>query len=363
VADLHVYLGTYTSNGGEGIYRFALDGSTGALKRLGVQAGVVNPSFLALDASGRRLYAVNEVDAYYGKPEGALSAFRIEDGSGELSLINQQPSKGASPCHLALDRTERVLFAANYGGGSVAVFPLRADGGLDPCSHLARHEGCGPVLDRQETPHAHCVAADPSNRHVLAADLGADRIFAYALDAERGALRAAPSGGCAAAPGSGPRHLAFHPEGRWVYVVHELEDRISRYAYDGMTGALRSEEAVVSLPEGFADRNYGAGIEVDPRGRFLYVSNRGQDAIAHFRIDAGDGSLAYQGCYPTRGKFPRHFAMDPGGRFLIAANQKSDAVSVFRIDPVTGGLEDTGHGASVPSPVCVAVRDPKAPRQ
>jgi 6-phosphogluconolactonase len=358
VTDLHVYLGTYTSSGGEGIYRFALDPATGALTRLGVQVGVVNPSFLALDAAGRRLYAVNEVDAYYGKPEGALSAFRIEEGSGELSLINQQPSLGSSPCHLALDKAGRVLLAANYGGGSVAVFPLRADGGLEPCSHLARHEGSGPVSGRQEAPHAHCVAADPFNRHVLAADLGADRIFAYALDAERGALRPAPSGGCAAVPGSGPRHLAFHPDGRWAYVVHELEDRISRYAYDGMTGALRAEDAVASLPEEFRGQNYGAGIEVEPRGRFLYVSNRGQDAIAHFRIHAEDGSLRHQGSTPTRGKFPRHFAIDPGGRFLIAANQKSDTVSVFRIDPATGSLEDTGNGASVPAPVCVVVRDP-----
>ncbi|MDB5051545.1 MAG: 6-phosphogluconolactonase [Fibrobacteres bacterium] len=359
MTDLHVYVGTYTSNGGEGIYLFALDAETGSLTRLQTMVGVVNPSFLTIEPGGRFLYAVNEVEAYYGKPEGALSAFAIEPGTGELRFLNQQPSRGASPCHISLDQSGRFLLVANYGGGSVAVFPLAPDGRLAPFSSHIQHQGSGPNQARQEAPHAHCVLPDPFNRHVLAVDLGTDEILAYAFDAERGVLRPGRAPATRTKPGSGPRHLAFHPNGKWLYVVHELENRVSHYAYNGMTGALTELQAVSPLPPGFEGENFGAGIQVDPRGRFLYVSNRGQDGISHFRIDADNGSLEYAGCQPTRGKFPRHFAIDPGGRFLLAANQRSDSLMVFRIDAKTGDLEYTGHNASVPAPVCVHVHVPR----
>ncbi|HKP94855.1 MAG TPA: lactonase family protein [Fibrobacteria bacterium] len=359
MTDLHVYIGTYTSNGGEGIYIFSMNAATGELKRLRTVVGVVNPSFLTLDPEGRFLYTVNEVDAYYGKPEGALSAFAVDPGTGDLRFLNQQPSRGAAPCHLSLDRNGRFLFVANYGGGSVAAFPLRPDGSLASCASHVQHQGFGPNPGRQEGPHAHCVLPDPFNRHLLAVDLGTDRILAYTFDPERGDLRAAMSPSAQAKPGSGPRHLAFHPNGKWAYVVHELESRVSRFAYNGMTGGLAETDSVSSLPPGFEGENHGAGILVDPRGRFLYVSNRGQDGISHFRIDERDGSLEFRGNRPTLGKFPRHFAVDPGGSFLVAANQRSDGVSVFRIDGRTGDLEQTGHGASVPAPVCVHLHVPR----
>ncbi len=358
MTDLHVYIGSYTSNGGEGIYLFGLDGETGALKPIRTTVGVVNPSFLTVHPDGLHLYTVNEVDAYYGKPEGALSAFAIEPGSGELRFLNQQPSRGAAPCHLSLDQTGRLLFVANCGGGSVAAFPLQPDGSLAACSGQARHQGSGPNPFRQEAPHAHCVAPDPFNRYLLAVDLGIDRILAYPFDAETGILRASLPGSTPTESGSGPRHLAFHPNGKWVYVVHELESRVSRYAYNGMIGALSEPESVSSLPPGYDGENSGSGIQVDPLGKFLYVSNRGQDGVSHFRIDPGDGSLAYAGCESTRGKFPRHFAIAPGGRFLIAANQRSDSLSVFRIHAATGILEFTGYGAAVPSPACVSIHVP-----
>jgi 6-phosphogluconolactonase len=356
VTEMHVYVGTYTSNGGEGVYLFGLNPGTGELQPLRITAGVVNPSYLVIHPSGRFLYTVNEVESYYGKSEGALSAFAIEPRSGELLYLNQQPSRGAAPCHLSLDQTGRFLFVANYGG-SLAAFPLQADGSLAACSGYARHEGTGPMRARQDGPHVHCVVPDPGNRHVLAVDLGIDRIQAYALDAEQGSLRvaAAPT---QAKSGSGPRQLAFHPNGKWAYVVHELQPHISRYAYDAMTGGLSECASLSCLPPEYSGENFASSILVDPRGRFLYLSNRGQDGIAHFRIDAEDGTLAFAGSEPTRGKFPRHFELAPGGRYLVAANQRSDSLTVFAIDADTGRLEFTGHGASVPSPVCVRIHAP-----
>jgi 6-phosphogluconolactonase len=239
------------------------------------------------------------------------------------------------------------------------VFPLAADGLLGPFTSQIKHEGSGPDPVRQEAPHAHCVLPDPFNRHVLAVDLGTDEILVYPFDANRGVLRPALIPATRSKPGSGPRHLAFHPNGKWLYVVHELEARVVQYAYSGMTGALKELQAVSPLPPGFEGENFGAGIQVDPRGRFLYVSNRGQDGISRFRIDEADGALEYSGCRPTLGKFPRDFAIDPGGRFLLAANQRSDSLMVFRIEARTGDLEYTGHGASVPAPVCVRVHVPR----
>ncbi|MDQ3001923.1 MAG: lactonase family protein [Fibrobacterota bacterium] len=359
MTDLHVYIGTYTSNGGEGIYHFSMNSETGEIIRLKTMVGVVNPSFLAIEPGGRFLYAVNEVEAYYGRPEGALSAFAIEPVTGDLRFLNQQSSQGGSPCHLSLDHTGRYLFVANYGGGCVAVFPLHSDGALSPVSSHIRHQGSGPRQDRQEAPHVHCILPDPFNRHVLAVDLGIDRILAYGFDPDRGVLRPAAAPAYRANPGSGPRHLSFHPNGKWAYVVHELEARVSHLVYNGMNGALAELGSVSCLPPGFTAENYAAGIQVDPRGRFLYVSNRGHDSIVHYRIDEGDGSLEFAGSSPTGGKYPRHFTLDPAGNFLLAANQRSDSVSVFRVDAHNGSLENTGMSASVPSPVCLRVHIPR----
>ena len=350
---LHLYIGSYTSNGGEGIYQYSLDPATGVLRREHTLAGVVNPSFLALAPGGRFLYCVNEVESYYGKPEGAVSAFAVEPGSGRLRFLNQQPSLGASPCHLAFDGTGRFALVANYGGANVAVLPILPDGKLEPAIGSHRHEGSGPNPLRQEAPHPHYIIADPFNRHVLAVDLGIDKVMAYALDPERGLLRPALSPFAATRPGSGPRHLAFHPCGRWAYVVHELQARVAHYGYDGKNAALTEVASHACLPEGHAGENYPSGIEFGPAGASLYVSNRGHDSIAHFRVKAADGSLEFAGCVPAHGRFPRHFAIEPGGRFLVAANQRSDSLTVFRIDPATGALDWTGQSETVPSPVCV----------
>lgn len=350
---MHLYIGSYTSNGGEGIYQYFLDPVTGTLAREHTLAGVVNPSFLALAPGGRFLYCVNEVESYYGRPEGAVSAFAVEPGNGRLRFLNQQPSLGASPCHLAIDRTGRFAMVANYGGANLAVLPILSDGKLAPAVGSHRHEGSGPNPIRQEAPHPHCVAVDPFNRHVLAVDLGIDRVMAYALDPERGHLRPAEAPFAAAHPGSGPRHLAFHPDGKWVYVVHELQARVAHYAYNRKTGVLTEVATHACLPDGYAGENYPSGLEFHPAGKSLYVSNRGHDSIAHFRVKATDGSLELADCVPTHGKFPRHFAIEPGGRFLVAANQRSDSLSVFRIDSATGALDLTGRTESVPSPVCV----------
>jgi 6-phosphogluconolactonase len=354
---VRVYIGSYTSNGGEGIYRFDLDPETGSLAWAETLAGVINPSYLLFSRDGRYLYCVNEVDSYYGRREGALSAFAVEPGTGHLRFLNQQPSGGAGPCHLSLDRGGRFLLAANYGGGTVAVFPLQPDGRLGAAACTVRHEGHGPNPNRQEAPHPHCTAPDPFNRHVLAVDLGIDKVMAYAFDGTSGALRPAAVPFAACRPGSGPRHLAFHPDGRRAYLVHELESIVRHCAYDGKTGALSEVASHSTLPAGHAGENYPSGIEIDGNARFLYVGNRGHDSIVHFRMGP-EGDLAFAGSASTRGKFPRHFTLAPGGRLLLAANQRSDSVQVFRIDPEDGSLHWTGHQAHVPAPVCVRIADP-----
>jgi 6-phosphogluconolactonase len=366
VREIRVYVGTYTSNGGKGIYLYSLDAETGALRLVKTVVGVVNPSFLALTPDRRFLYAVNEVDAYYGKPEGALSAFAVDPQSGDLRFLNQQSSKGAAPCHLSFDGSGRYVFVANYGGGCVAVFPIEPDGKLGAAVDHVRHRGSGMNPERQAGPHAHCIMGAPGNGHVLAVDLGLDKILAYSFDAGAGKLAPSVHPSTNSKPGSGPRDLIFHPNGRWAYVIHELESLITVYAYDAEKGTLRERQTRSSLPDADADmdvkgnvsqkspgENYGACLQTDPRGRFLYASNRGHDSIVHFRIDAEDGSLAFAGWVPTGGRFPRHFSLDPEGRFLLVGNQRSDSLVVFRIDPETGAPIPTGFAADVPSPVCV----------
>lgn len=366
--ETRVYVGTYTTNGGEGIYLYTLDRETGALRLTRTIIGVVNPSFLAMDAAHRFLYAVNEVDAYYGKPDGALSAFSVDSGDGNLHFLNQRPSMGSAPCHISLDKTDRVALIANYGGGSIATFRLDPDGKLGDCISHIRHHGSGPNLERQSAPHAHCILVDPDNRHALAVDLGLDRILAYELDPETGVLDPVAKISSHAKPGSGPRQMVFHPNGSWAYAVHELESLITAYAYDRGTGSLRELGSLPTLripmvnaptpiptrsKEGSKEENYPACVQVDPRGRYLYVSNRGQDSIACYGINERDGTLTFRDCVPTGGKFPRHFSLDPEGRFLIAANQKSDCLTVFRIDAESGLPVPTEYTTKVPAPVCV----------
>jgi 6-phosphogluconolactonase len=345
------YVGTYTGEGGaEGIYAATLH-PEGSLSAPRLVAKTRNPSFLALHPSGRFLYAVNEVAEFEGQPTGFVSAFQIE-ADGTLVPLNRVSSGGQGPCHLAVDPGGSLLAVANYGGGSVAVLRIRDDGSLGPQSSVYPHEGSGPNPRRQEAPHAHCVNFDPFRPLLFAADLGIDQVRIYVPDPAGVALKPAQPEALLLPPGSGPRHLDFSPDGRFVYVVNELTSTVSVFARtrEDFRTPVRT---VSTLPAGTAIQNHTAEIQASPDGRTVYVSNRGHDTIAVLRASDSTGTLELIQNQPVGGSTPRSFALAPDGHWLVAAAQRSDLLTLHRIDPQTGRLAATGASLSVPRPVCV----------
>ncbi|NLE99408.1 MAG: lactonase family protein [Anaerolineales bacterium] len=350
-----VYVGTLTGDRSEGIHCYRMDPSSGALRPLEGASGVINPAFLAVDRQRRLLYAVNEVDVFEGQASGAVSAFRIEPETGVLTLINQQPSHGAGPCHLTIDPSGRFVLVANYGGGSVAVFPVQPDGSLGEVSDVVQHRGAGVDPQRQEAPHCHSVTVGPDGRTVFVADLGLDKVMIYRLDPERGKLLAGDPPWLALHAGAGPRHMDLHPSGRYAYVVNELDSTLTACVYDGAHGALEVIQTVSTLPRGFEGENWCADIHVAPSGLHVYASNRGHDSIAIYAVDTRTGLLCFVGHEATRGRTPRNFAVSPTGLSLLVANQESHTIVAFRVDPETGHLASIGQVAEVQSPVCVKI--------
>ncbi|HOA74193.1 MAG TPA: lactonase family protein [Phycisphaerae bacterium] len=343
-----VYIGTYTSGASEGIYLFELDRVSGALEPKGLAAKTANPSFLALGPGNRRLYAVGELDA-----NGGVSAFAVDAATGKLELLNRQPSGGRGPCHLCVDPSGRHVLVANYSSGSAAVLPIASDGSLAEPRSVVQHEGSGPDPKRQQGPHAHSVHLDAAGRFAFVADLGLDRIFIYRFDASKGTLGPHDPPSAHVAPAAGPRHLAFHPSGRYVYVNNEMGCTVTAFKYDAERGTLSELQVIGTLPEDWREPNTTAEILVHPSGKFLYCSNRGHDSIAIFTIDPTTGRLTAAGHQSTSGATPRNFGIDPAGQWLIAANQKSDTLQVFRIASESGRLEPAGSPVPVPTPVCV----------
>jgi 6-phosphogluconolactonase len=353
---MHVYVGAYTEQEydgkAEGISIFDFDPEAGTLSPVGVTARVDNPSFLNLDETGRFLYAVNEL------AEGGVTAFSRDPESGALTKLNQERSHGADPCYISLAENGRLALVANYTGGTVAVLPVAADGRLGPATDVVRYEGSGP-RPQQDGAHAHMIAPDPNGRYVLVTDLGTDQIYVYRLDTAAGKLvpNAAGTPTVKEKPGAGPRHFAFAPDGRTLYVINELDSTLSVYRYDGERGALDPIQTVSTLPEGFGGENSCAHVVVSPDGRFVYGSNRGHDSIAIWEIGEG-GMVSLVGHESTRGRTPRGFALDPSGEWLLVANQDSDTIVAFRRDRETGKLEATGEAIDSPTPVAIMFAGP-----
>ncbi|HOU11836.1 MAG TPA: lactonase family protein [Anaerolineae bacterium] len=351
-----VYVGTYTQEtGSEGIYVYRLDMTTGELVLSSTASEAVNPSFLAVDPQHRYLYAVNETMRFAEQPGGGLSAFAIDPQTGALTFINSQLTHGGAPCHVSVAQNGRFVYVANYMGGNAAAFPVRADGGLEPASDVVQHSGSGVNPHRQEAPHAHSITLDPTNRYAFVADLGIDKVMTYQLDLVNGKLPPHTAPWTEIAAGAGPRHLAFHPNGQYAYLITEMGSTIIAFAYDAVQGTLIELQTVPALPADFDGRSTCADIHVAPSGKFLYGSNRGHDSIVIYAIDAATGLLTYVGHTPTQGKTPRNFAVDPTGTYLFAANQDSGTIVTFRMDSETGHLTPTGHVAAVPWPVCVLI--------
>ena len=338
------FVGTYTKNtASEGVYAVRLEHGTGAMTILGHGPSLENPSYLALDTKKNRLYAACEIG------EGYVAALSFDPQTGAMTQLNRQPSLGADPCHVALDPKGRCLLAANYSSGTVARFALLEGGALGtPTS--AQHVGSGPNKGRQEKAHAHSFTPDSSGKFAYACDLGVDKIFTYRVD--RGSLEPGIPPFIDAAPGAGPRHFAWHPKGKWAYVVNELDLTVTLYARDGRTGALTPLQTVPALPRPKTEADTAADIHLSPSGRFLYSSNRGHDSLAIFAVNGGNGMLTLLGHEPTQGKTPRNFALSPQGDVLIAANQNSDSLVAFSVNQKTGKLQAIGQ-LKVPAPVCV----------
>jgi 6-phosphogluconolactonase len=350
-----LYVGTYTDNGRtDGIYLVQMDRASGELRLLSAINAGPNPSYLAVHPNGRALYAVNEVDNFNGGASGGVTAFSIA-GDGSLTGLNAQPSEGAGPAYVSVDRSGRVVLVANYDSGSVALLPIQSGGSIAAATSVVKHTGKGPVADRQGEPHAHCILADPSNRFALAADLGADRVFVYKLDLDGKSLQHVEGSDAVMRPGSGPRHIAFHPSLPLVYVSCELDSTVATLGFDAQSGALSLLENRATIPAEWKAANYPADIHIAPSGRTLYVSNRGHNSIAVFSVSAS-GALSVDQVIPTEGDWPRNFTLHPTGKWLLVANQKGNSIVAFARDDATGKLTPTRQRLELPSPVCLRFR-------
>lgn len=352
--DYLVYIGTYTrGSDSQGIYRMRLNAQTGEMTDLQTAASAVNPSFLAVHPAATALYAVSEIEQLDGKPTGGVAAFRIDRATGNLTPLNEQPSGGAGPCYVAVNSSGQVLLVANYGGGSVASLPIAADGALQPAATIVQHTGRSVNEKRQKEPHAHSFQFGPDGAFAYAPDLGLDQVKIYRVNDADATLQPAEPGYASTAAGAGPRHIDFHPSGRFAYVIDELDSTVTVFNRDARTGSLSAVQMISTLPPGATGTNYPADIHVHPSGKYLYGSNRGHDSIAVYQIDQESGRLTAVQHQSTLGKTPRNFGIEPGGRVLLAENQQTGTIHSFLIDPATGRLTPTQYKIDVPRPVCV----------
>ena len=356
-----LYVGTYAGAEAESVFLYRL-GPDGTLTRLRADKAGPNPSFIALDPRHRYLYAANEVGQFEGAASGFVSAFAIDQQTGQLTPRGRQASGGADPCYLSLSPGSRAALVANYSGGSVALLPLAPDGQLGPATATDQHQGTGPNQARQEKAHAHCIIPDPAGRFAFAVDLGTDQVLGYRLGAAREPLKPLAAPAFAARPGVGPRHLTFHPNGHWAYLANELTSTVTALRYAAAAGSFTEINTLSALPAGFAAPNTAADIHVAPNGRFVYSSNRGHNSLAVFSVAPTDGHLTLRQTVSTQGQTPRNFALSPDGRLLLVANQNSDSIVTFFVDASTGQLTATGHAAAVPKPVCLQVIPDFLPR-
>jgi len=362
--ELLAYVGTYTlpilfgtgtvlKGKGEGIYVYRMDQVSGALELIFKVTDVANPSYLSFGPEHHFLYAVNELKSFEGNPSGTASAFSVDSETGEPEFLNRKIAHGTDPCHIIVDRTGRNVLVANYMSGSVCVLPIQGDGSLGDATDFVQHHGMSVNPKRQEGPHAHATVLDEANQYAFVPDLGIDKIVIYKFDPHHGKLVPNDQPWVQVRAGAGPRHLVFHPDGGYAYLINELDSTLVAFSYDTENGTLKEIQTVSTLPKDFAGVNNCADVNVSPSGDFVYGSNRGHDSIVIYGIDQRTGKLTYVGHESTQGKTPRNFAIDPTGRFLLVANQDSDTIVTFRIDPQTGKLLSTGHVTNVPTPVCI----------
>ncbi|MBO2007924.1 lactonase family protein [Hymenobacter negativus] len=352
--DYLLYIGTNVAGEQDNtIFLYRVSPTTGAFTRVSALRGGASPTYLTLAPNRRFLYAVSETQTFKGAAGGGVSAFAVDQKSGDLKLLNQQPSNGASPCYISLDRTNKMVLVANYTGGNVSNYPVNADGQLGTPT-TDQQIGRGPHKN-QNASHAHCLLPDPTNKFAFAVNLGTDQVYSYRLDPAAGKLTRQPEPAFVAKPGAGPRHLTFHPNGKRAYLINELNSSITALDYDATTGHFKELQTLSALPASYTGENSCADIHVAPNGLFLYASNRGHNSIAVFAIDSNNGTLVPIQDVDTQGKTPRNFTLDPSGRLLLVANQNSNNVVSYRVDPQSGLLTPTGQSTEVPSPMFLQV--------
>ncbi len=352
-----VYFGTNTNakNGSKGIYVARFNSSSGDLAKpeLAVEAG--NPGFLSIHPSKKYLYAIGDVTTPDGKKGGGISSFSIEANTGKLTLLNQQSAIGSGPCHVNVDATGKMAVLANYGSGSVASYAIGAEGKVSEAASFIQHEGSSLDPKRQKGPHAHSVNFSPDNRFVFACDLGLDKVLIYKVDPATGKMTPNEPAFAKTPAGGGPRHLAFHPSGKFVFVNNEMAMTETVFAYDTANGAMTEVQTVSTLPE--ADRGKPgfstAETLAHPNGKNVYVSNRTHDTIAVFNCDPATGKLTLIQNVPVEGQIPRNICLDPTGKWLIAAHQNSGTAALFNVEAESGKLSFTGTKIEVPGSICV----------
>jgi 6-phosphogluconolactonase len=355
--DCLVYVGTNVASNQENtIYLYRLNIGTGALTPVSAQKGGASPTYLTMDSAHRYLYAVSETQSFQGKANsGGVSALAIDQHTGALTLLDQQPSLGASPCYISLDHQEKEILVANYVGGNVALLPRQANGQVAAPTDSDQHQPPTGPHKNQDKAHAHCIVPSPDNRYAFAINLGTDKVYRYQLDPAHDKLGAPAAVAFSARPGAGPRHLVFHPNGRWAYLENELNSTVTALTYEVKTGAFQETQTQTQLPSNFTGDNSGADVHVSPDGRFVYTSNRGDNSLAVFAINSSSGQLTLVQHVSTQGKTPRNFALDPSGQVLLVANQNSDNVFTYKVDKQTGKLTPTGQSVQLPSPMFVQV--------
>lgn len=346
----YLLIGTYTKKQSEGIYVYTFNTRSGILKQVSIAKGVDNPSYLAIAPNKKHVYSVNEIGV---ERTGSVSAFELDHSTGQLQFLNKQPAGGDGPCYINTDGDGTHVLVGNYAGGSLSVLPVQPDGKVGAPLQTIQHTGSSVNKDRQDKPHVHCVEFSPDHQFLYVPDLGIDKVGIYKYDPSSPLLlqEANPSY-APLPPGSGPRHITFHPNGKWAYLIHELDGKVTFFRYD--SGKLAPVQTVSTLPEAFKGVISGADIHVSPDGKFLYASNRGSlNNIVYYAIDARTGKLQRKGQQSTKGKTPRNFMIDPSGNFLLVANQDTDNIVVFKRNAVTGALKPTGEEISISMPVCL----------
>ncbi len=346
-----VFVSAFAAGEKGGIHAYQLDLKTAALKEAHRTAGVENPFFLALSPDGKYLYSIHG-KTFGGKEHEQVAAYELAGRTGKMKLLNRQSARGSAACYLDVDKTGRTVLVANYSTGSVAALPVQKDGSLGKASSFIQHAGSSVDPARQKGPHAHCIVVSPDNRFAYAADLGLDQVLCYHLDAEKAKLTPARPPFARSPAGAGPRHLTFHPNGKYVYVINELSNSVTLFDHEGKSGGLTPKQTISTLPKDFTGKSYCADLKITPNGRFLYGTNRGHDSIAAYRLGA-DGRLALIAIVPSLGKGPQNLAITPDGKLLLCANMPGNNVAVFRIDAKSGRLKSAGKPVSITSPSCI----------